>query len=517
MSSTLVVPLSNCEFMDEDVYIVNPQSVIYENCTTRKYIFPDMSSFRFPKRNENGFFALDKNGVYFRGDFIKTDTTGFELIGVKYDYTNTEVLWKTNTNIYKNSEIVIVSDVASFEPIECYNGSYFRDKDFVYYFDKKIEGSDGLSVSKSCDNSCFDKYNYYLDGKILRFENEKVMPVNKSIVKTSKYVLSKDFQKLNMDVKTLVAFSDSYTMDKDFVYYETEKLAIKPINFKNVKVWEQVNSAYISDGLKIYFRDGNVEPNFDAKTFGMLPHSDFCYDKNGIYEREWVEKLDDVINVKFPFNYKNKVTSENTFITDDSSYIIYENQAYDPWRKILYENLTKEQLKLAKENRLVLSKNMLQRTLVEKKFDDLLIKKGNKIYWDNKETRADASSFVQLNYYYYKDKNHVFYYDIEKGLIILKGIDTNTTTIFNEFLKDATNIYCGKVRILKNKDTVLLAVFAGYRQGCSQDSQYPSNYYLFKNTEGYWLVSLSNEVLVRKLGNSLDIPWNENLKCLEIQ
>lgn len=523
IDDSLVVRLSNCKYIDYDTYIINSDYVIYENCTERTYIYPSMTSFRFPKHNERGFFALDKKGIYFRGEFIKTDTTGFEIVGRNNDYDNPEILWKTKSRVYKNTTRINVSDAPSFVPIECFNGFYFKDKNYIYFFDKKIEQSDGSSVSKSCNNFCYDKNHVYLDGKIVKFENEKVSPINDILFKTSKFVLTKDFKKLDMDASTIKKLSRAYVMDKNHIYYGVEKSPIKPQNFKNVKVWDQVNRAYVSDGINVYNSANELEPDFDAKSFGMLPHSDFCYDKNGVYERKWIEEEKIVVNKKFPFKYTDLVNSKNTFITDDSRYIIYKNQAYDPWDKKLYENLSEKQIELAKENKLNISKVDSKKILIQKEFDYLLTKKSNKIYWNNIETIADSESFESLNYFYYKDKNNVYYYDRERGLITILGIDSKTvklinTGIFgNTFLVDKNNVYHWKTELFKSKKVELLGIFAGYRLGCGLDDTPTSNYYLFKNIDGYWLVMIRDEVSIRSLGYKLDVNWNMNLEKLEIK
>ncbi len=523
INDSLTVELSNCKYFDEDIYIINPGYVIYENCNTRKYLYPNLSSFRFPKHNERGFFALDKHGVYFRGNLIKIDTTGFEIIGSNNDYNNPEILWKTKNEVYKNTKPIPVSDVASFKPLECFNGSYFKDKNYVYYFDKKIDGSDGSSVVETCGNFCFDKKQSYLDGKIVTFDTEKVIPINAVIFKTSKYVLTKKFEKLDMDASTIVGLSKSYSIDKNYVYYKTEKSPIKPVHFKYIKVWDQVNSAYVSDGQKVYDRNYDLKNIFDAKTFWMLPHSDFCVDKNGVYKREWNKEKKEIKYVKFPFKYAALVTQKNTFITDDSKYIVYKNQAYDPWGKVLYENLTEKQLVRARENKLFIRKIAARIIPVDKEYDYLLTKKGKNIYWGDTVTIADGESFESLNYVYYKDKNKVYYYDRIRGLISLKGIDAETVKFVNisefdnVFLADKNYIYYWKTRLLKNKNLELLGVFTGYRMGCSLDETPTSNYYLFKNVDGYWLVLISDKVFIRKLGNSLNENWNMNSGVFEIR
>ncbi|MFC2468156.1 MAG: DKNYY domain-containing protein, partial [Capnocytophaga endodontalis] len=62
-------------------YIINQDYVIYQEENTRKIIKPDMASFAIL---ESGL-AKDKNGIYYQGDLIKIDTTGFRVVDIIRD------------------------------------------------------------------------------------------------------------------------------------------------------------------------------------------------------------------------------------------------------------------------------------------------------------------------------------------------------------------------------------------------------------------------------------------------
>jgi hypothetical protein len=233
----------------------------------------------------------------------------------------------------------------------------------------------------------------------------------------------------------------------------------------------------------------------------MLPHSDFVYDKNGIYERQYDSRVEKVFNVKFPFAYGAKVSAQNTFITDNSRYIVYGNQAYDPWDKKMYK-LTTEQIELAKQNKLLLADNP-QKNQIDQTYDYKLYKANGRIYWNDKPTIADADTFENLAGYY-KDKNHVYWYDRSNGLEIVNGLDAASAQVRNGFITDKTNLYLHKRAIISSKQIELLAVCAGYRMGCGLDTHPQSNYYFFRNADGYWLVLISDVIKIRPLGQTLD-------------
>ena len=62
-------------------YIINQDYVIYQEENTRKIIKPDMASFAILGSG----LAKDKNGIYYQGDLIKIDTTGFRVVDVIRD------------------------------------------------------------------------------------------------------------------------------------------------------------------------------------------------------------------------------------------------------------------------------------------------------------------------------------------------------------------------------------------------------------------------------------------------
>ncbi|GAA3508305.1 hypothetical protein GCM10022393_19080 [Aquimarina addita] len=508
-----VTSLSECKYCDSPFFILNKTSVIYQDCNNRTVFYPDIPSFRsFSTDNKIRIpFALDKEAIYFRGVKIKTDTTGFQIIGEKYHRGGNDFLWKTKNAVYKNTKKIKVAHVKTFQATGAFWDDYFRDDFFVYYFDKKIEGSDGITVHTPIKNFTFDKNNSYLKGEIITYENKRITPVNNTFYKTSTHVLTRrnnDFILYkNADAATLKSLSKSYAIDKNHVYYLDTVLPVKREYLKNIKIWEKTNDAFLSDGQHIYYKDGNIQNELDATTFGMFANSDnYYFDKNGVYYRKWDKEIADVIHKKIPFHYKNTVHLENTIIPEKTSYIIYENQVYDFSKEILYLNLTNEQIQLAKENKLY-----GHIAPIEKKYSNGVTLMANIIYWKQRKTIADASTFSPIGRNY-KDLNHVYMIDQTKGFSIIEGIDSNTIENFNGFTKDANYLYLDHRKIIKSKDIELLGTFTGYRGQCSIDNTPYSDYYLFKNVEGYWLVRrVYNEITIRNLGNTLGENWNTEL------
>lgn len=488
-------------------YIKNKNYIVFQkNASERKILKDaDVESFTFPRYNHDGLFALDKNGVYCNGDFIATDTTGFKILA---EIRNTEYLahrdlvWKTKYKLFKNNiEIAEDIDIESFRSASYASTLYFKDKNYLYYNFKKIKKADVNSLSETFNTLIYDKNYVYIDGEIGLHNGDTLRSVNDYLIKTSKEVLTLTGKLVvqNIDAKTIRPLSRHYSIDKNFAYYDGEKTVLSVKNPKNIKVWDQVNSRYISDGKMIYAGTSFPFPEVDAKTFGMISSSDYYFDKNGIYERVWNEKKEKSEAKKFPFVYTKKVSSKNTFYDYSYRYLIYENQAYDLSEKKMYKNLSPDQINAAKNNKLSIL-STTDKSGKKKIYDYQLYESDNKIYINGKETTADAETFERI-VNCYKDKNNVYNYYRSEKLIPIKGIDAQSVKPFFNFLADKDYIYSGANKIIKNKNVEILAVIKGNRPGCGLDTTPSSDYYLLKNDEGYWLAKISDTVKIKYLGN----------------
>lgn len=490
-------------FIDQPLYIVNANSIIYQDNERIVRMNADPASFRRPKTYPSDYFALDKNGIYFKGKLVTADTTGFKIVGeIRTDdyYAPRHTLWKNHQHIFDNDQIVKGDfDVKTFRSAYSSTDYYFKDKDFIYYGTTKIEGSDAASASEPIEQIIFDKSHVYIAGKIATYKGENLQPVNSNLIKTSKYVVNLQLQEQpHMDAATLVGLSRHYAKDKNHLYWQTEKSPVAGLDLQHIKVWDQVNRAYFTDGKKLYSGTKYLQTNLDAKTFGMLPHSDFCYDKNGVYEQRYNEKTRLVDNVKFPFVYGKPVSAENTFITDNSRYVIYEQQAYDPWDKKYYK-LTPQQVKLARENKLDAAQINPEYADI---FDYKLYKHDGKIYCNGKDTGADANTFERIGGFY-KDKNHVYRYLRGESLETIDGIDAPSATALYYFIVDKHAVFYGQHKIIDSEGFEWLAVSAGHRRGCGLDRTTPSNYFVLRNNEGFWVALVADTVKINFLGKTL--------------
>ncbi|WP_315500314.1 DKNYY domain-containing protein [Capnocytophaga gingivalis] len=485
-------------------YIINRNYAIYQEKDTRKIIKPDMASF--VPLNVSGF-AKDKNGIYYQGDLIKIDITGFSVVGFISHYDKpSEPIWRTYKQAFRGTKPIAISDPATFESVST---CYFKDKNYLYYYDRKVEGADVATLQKDLANGEFvsDKNNTYYQGKPFIYKGERVQLVSNNIYKTTTHVLRynggyDDEEKAEdyfvelpdyFDIPTLRRLNDFYLIDKNHLYYDENSYPLEnkdlrvPIpkeNLSKIKLFEVL----VIDGNKLY---NGKEPlsGYDAATFGIVPgHYYYQYDKNGVYN--WRKKL--------PFHYTNRPEyGKNFFYMDNQRLFIYEDQAYyNGYDDSLYvPHLTPRQLALLKEG------NTPLRELFPSQDD----KQKNK--------EIDTTGFEQLSYSSWRHNsfwrhNGQIYHLIEgwydndqhewrRRYVVVKGYDNASLKAVPEgFLADKNYWYYGTTRLFQNKDVELLAIYEGYEKGCGMDPTPATNFYLFKNAQGYFLAELGGKGLM---------------------
>jgi len=493
-------------------YIINQDYVIYQEENTRKIIKPDMASFAILGSG----LAKDKNGIYYQGDLIKIDTTGFSVVDVirdkQSDYRE-EPIWRTYKKAFRGKKQINISYPATFESVTT---CYFKDKNYLYYYDQKVEGADVATLQKESADEEFvsDKNNTYYQGKPFIYKGERVQQVSNLIYKTTTHVLRYNggydkeraedyFVELPdyFDIPTLRRLNDRYLIDKNHLYYDESSYPLEdkdlrvPIpkeNLSKIKLFK----VFVTDRDKLY-RGKEPLSGYDAATFGVVPgHYYYQYDKNGVYNWDY----------KLPFRYTNRPEyGKNFFYMGNQSLFIYEDQAYYKtfYDSLYISHLSPQQLALLKEG------NTRLRELFPSQDD----KQKNK--------EIDTTGFEQLSYSswrhnpFWRHNGQIYHliegwYDndqhkwrrSERRYVVVKGYDNASLKEVPEgFLADKNYWYDGTTRLFQNKDVELLAIIVGRRGGCRVDSAPGTNLYLFKNAEGYWLAELGREGVMSPLTN----------------
>ena len=491
-------------------YLINDNYVIYQEGKSREIILPDMKTFQLDDWNnylmgDKNIIAKDKNGVYFEGKFFPSDS-GCHLIAVmdkpiaqgEYFPSGKDCIWRTNYKVYFNTEEIPEADPQTFKSLRYFNDLYHRDKNYLYYRGKRVEGADVQSIrpSYSLSEVVADKNNTYYKGKVFTYKGENLTQLTSNIFKTPHYALifknnrdtyDDEFVELPtyVDVHSLKGLSETYAMDKKNVYYaQTYKADTLLVPLKNKRRIRAFNG-YITDRVNI-FRGRNQKINLDAKTFGILG-DDYLYDKEGVYKSYDLSE-------KIPFDYRAPVR-----LGKNLSYlkgnVFYNNQVYDNWEDKVY-TLTQEQIEEVKR------RNIYPHQLWEKT--------SKKSYPQS----ADEATFKYLYTGQYnslgKDKNRV-YFSAQQKITFIEGYDiASLKAAFDRFfLKDKDYVYYFSIRLIKSDKAELLASYQGHRHYCSHPSMPASDFYLFKNAEGYWLVKIGGGVFVEFLGTEYNLPINQ--------
>ena len=212
-------------------------------------------------------YLKDKNGVY----SIDGDSDNLVLEKLPYDPQTYEVInqlySRDKNNIYYDNKKIEGADLPTFQRIDEY--IYSKDKNNIYFRGKKISGVDKETFEK------IDKYNYSKDKNNIYYDDKKIEGVDKNT-----FELMYDFGSV---------VNEYYSKDKNNVYYENKKL--KGIDVKTFrKINRLVDNFLIEDknGFYIVEKDGSIAPidgkEVDIENLSQLAiKTNLYHDKDSMY------------------------------------------------------------------------------------------------------------------------------------------------------------------------------------------------------------------------------------------
>ena len=284
-------------------------------------------------------YLKDKNGVY----SIDGDSDNLVLEKLPYDSQTYEVInqlySRDKNNIYYDNKKIEGADLPTFQRIDEY--IYSKDKNNIYFRGKKISGVDKETFEK------IDKYNYSKDKNNIYYDDKKIEGVDKNT-----FELTYDFGSV---------VNGYYSKDKNNVYYENKKL--KGIDVKTFrKINRLVDNFLIEDknGFYIVEKDGNVTPidskEVDIENLSQLAiKTNLYHDNNSMYfvRNHKLVKIKDAPKVD-PYNlwtYNEKYINKNDIVyyldTDEETFKklekaenhefrVYGNTEYAKGKKNVY-------------------------------------------------------------------------------------------------------------------------------------------------------------------------------------
>ena len=216
-------------------------------------------------------YLKDKNGIYSIIYSMDGDSDKLVLENLPYDPQTYEVInqlySKDKNNIYYSDRKIIGVDLPTFQRIDEY--IYSKDKNNIYFRGKKISGADKDTFEK------IDEYNYSKDKNNIYYNDKKIEGVDKNT-----FELTYDFGSV---------VNGYYSKDKNNVYYENKKL--KGIDVKTFKkISRLVDNFLIEDknGFYIVEEDGSVAPidskEVDIENLSQLAiKTNLYHDKDSMY------------------------------------------------------------------------------------------------------------------------------------------------------------------------------------------------------------------------------------------
>ena len=284
-------------------------------------------------------YLKDKNGVY----SIDGDSDNLVLEKLPYDPQTYEVInqlySRDKNNIYYDNKKIEGADLPTFQRIDEY--IYSKDKNNIYFRGKKISGVDKETFEK------IDKYNYSKDKNNIYYDDKKIEGVDKNT-----FELTYDFGSV---------VNGYYSKDKNNVYYENKKL--KGIDVKTFKkINRLVDNFLIEDknGFYIVEKDGSIAPidskEVDIENLSQLAiKTNLYHDKDSMYfvKNHKLVKIKDAPKVD-PYNlwtYNEKYINKNDIVyyldTDEETFKklekaenhefrVYGNTEYAKGKKNVY-------------------------------------------------------------------------------------------------------------------------------------------------------------------------------------
>ena len=419
-------------------------------------------------RTENGLEKLQNSDaktfevVEGYGITIFKDKNGIYTFGKNYD--------KLKVINFKENGIDI--DFNDFKVISSKDPTIYRNKNDIYF-----QKGGKIYPIKNVDAKTFEKINgrSYLDNKYYRDKNNV-------------YYFSEDkMLKLeNADRKSVNELSENILKDKNYVYFENQQ--IKGLDVSSFKViYENRISEpenLIKDKNGVYYIDENKKTlikfknnEIDIESFGIANKmlDDYFKDKNNVYYLEdyKLHRLDDL----------DIETYQNIFMT---RYKKDKNNLYFKWKKV--KNVNPNDVEIIENDFIKIKDTLYEISNFEEKEAEI----GS--------LSVDADTFEEIDNNYYRDKNNVYFYK-DGNLQKLKNANVKNFKMLKEssdFGKDQSTIYYKGYK-LEQVDKSSFEIL---------DEAYDGS--IVKDENGiYILTEKSNEIKINKISkNQNNIDFN---------
>lgn len=402
------------------------------------------------------FYEIHGNSVYYRTEnglekLQNADAKTFEILGYH--------IAKDKNYVYYRDEKLSKIDPKTFEVVEGYYITIFKDKNGIYTFGKNYDKlkiinfkEDGIDIDfndfkviSSEDPTIYRNKNdiyFQKGGKILQIKNvdaktfEKINGRNYLDNKyyrdkNNVYYFSEDkMLKLeNADRNSVNELSENILKDKNYVYFENQQIKGLDVNSFKVIYENRISEPknLIKDKNGIYYIDENKKTlikfrndEIDIESFGIANEmlDDYFKDKNNVYylEEYKLHRLEDL----------DIETYQNISMT---RYKKDKNNLYFKWKKV--KNVNPDDVEIIENDFIKIKDTLYEISNFEEKEVEIL------------PLAVNVKSFEYIDNKYYKDKTNI-YYNKNGKLKKIEDVNFKSFGILEEnsyFGKDKNNIY----------------------------------------------------------------------------
>ena len=401
-------------------------------------------------------YKINGNSVYYRTEnglekLQNADAKTFEILGYH--------IAKDKNYVYYWDEKLSRIDPKTFEVVEGYYITMFKDKNGIYTFGKNY---DKLKIINFKENGIDIDFN---DFKVISSEDPTIYK-NKNDIYFQKG--GKILQIKNVDAKTFEKINgrsyldNKYYRDKNNVYYFSEDKMLKLENADRNSV-NELSKNILRDKNNVYFENKQIK-GLDINSIkviyenGISEPENLIKDKNGIYyidenKKTLIKFRNDEIDIE-SFGIANEMLDD--YFKDKNNVYYLENYKLHKLEDLdieTYQNISMTRYKKDKNNlyfkwKKVKNVNPDDVEIIENDF----IKIKDTLYeifnFEEKEVEiapltVDINTFEHIDNRYYKDKTNI-YYNKNGKLKKIEDVNFKSFAILEEnsyFGKDKNNIY----------------------------------------------------------------------------
>ena len=380
------------------------------------------------------FYEIHGNSVYYRTEnglekLQNADAKTFESLGYH--------IAKDKNYVYYRDEKLSKIDPKTFEVVEGYYITIFKDKNGIYTFGKNY---DKLKIINFKEDGIDIDFN---DFKVISSEDPTIYR-NKNDIYFQKG--GKILQIKNVDAKTFEKINgrnyldNKYYRDKNNVYYFSEDKMLKLENADRNSV-NELSENILKDKNYVYFENPQIK-GLDVNSFKVIYENRISEPKNLIKDKNGIYYIDE--------NKKTLIKFRNDEIDIESFGIA--NEMLDDYFKDKNNVYYLEEYKLHRLDGLYIETYQNISMTRYKKDKNNLFFKWKKV----KNVNPDDVEIIENDFIKIKDTLYeIFNFEEKKVEIAPLTVDINTFEhIDNRYYKDKTNIYYNKNGKLKKIEDV---------------------------------------------------------------